>query len=122
VLHHVLCWGYSSGLPHLLAICGRERAKYSVRKRGGRNGFASVPVGGYILIQYIHYVTESCVWWLQVEEHVKDAVSKGGKVVTGGSRHQLGGSFFEPTVITHVSTAMQCAQEETFGPVAPVIK
>ena len=93
-----------------------------MRKRGGRNGFASVPVGGYILIQYIHYVTESCVWWLQVEEHVKDAVSKGGKVVTGGSRHQLGGSFFEPTVITHVSTAMQCAQEETFGPVAPVIK
>jgi len=53
---------------------------------------------------------------------VKDAVSKGGKVMSGGARHQLGGSFFEPTVITEVSTDMICAQEETFGPVAPIIK
>ena len=53
---------------------------------------------------------------------MQDAVSKGGRVVTGGGRHQLGGSFFEPTVITDVSTDMKCAQEETFGPVAPVIK
>jgi len=60
--------------------------------------------------------------WRQVEEHVKDALSKGGRVVTGGGRHQLGGSFFEPTIITHVNTDMMCAREETFGPVAPVIK
>jgi len=53
---------------------------------------------------------------------VKDAVAKGGKIVSGGARHQLGGSFFEPTIITHISTDMMCAQEETFGPVAPVIK
>jgi len=57
-----------------------------------------------------------------VEQHVKDAVSKGGRVVAGGARHQLGGSFFEPTIITQVSTDMICAQEETFGPVAPIIK
>ena len=53
---------------------------------------------------------------------MKDAVSKGGKVVTGGARHQLGGGFFEPTIITQVNTDMICAQEETFGPVAPIIK
>ena len=53
---------------------------------------------------------------------MKDAVSKGGKVVTGGARHQLGGSFYEPTIITQVNTNMICAQEETFGPVAPVIQ
>jgi len=57
-----------------------------------------------------------------VEEHVQDAVSKGGRVVTGGARHQLGGSFYEPTVITQVTNNMMCAMEETFGPVAPVIK
>ena len=64
----------------------------------------------------------ACYISCQVEEHVKDAVDKGGKVVTGGARHELGGSFFEPTIITQVSTDMMCAQEETFGPVAPVIK
>jgi len=53
---------------------------------------------------------------------VKDAVSKGGKVVVGGARHRLGGSFFEPTIITDVNVDMKCAQEETFGPVAPIIK
>jgi len=63
----------------------------------------------------------SCVC-LQVEHHVQDAVAKGGKVVTGGARHQLGGCFFEPTIITQVNTDMMCAQEETFGPVAPIIK
>ena len=57
-----------------------------------------------------------------MEEHVQDAVAKGGRVVTGGARHQLGGSFFEPTVITQVTNSMMCVMEETFGPVAPVIK
>jgi len=66
-------------------------------------------------------ITSSCIC-RQVEEHVKDAVSKGGKIVSGGARHQLGGSFYEPTIITHVHPDMMCAQEETFGPVAPVIK
>jgi succinate-semialdehyde dehydrogenase len=59
---------------------------------------------------------------IKVEAHVKDAVSKGGKVVVGGSRHKLGGNFFEPTIITGVNTDMLCAREETFGPVAPILK
>ena len=51
-----------------------------------------------------------------------DAVKKGGKIVAGGSRHQQGGNYFEPTVICGVTTEMLCATEETFGPVAPVMK
>ena len=81
----------------------------------------------YIYGSYRKIKTGTTFFWppsicWQVEEHVKDAVSKGGKVVTGGARHQLGGSFYEPTIITQVNTNMICAQEETFGPVAPVIQ
>ncbi len=57
-----------------------------------------------------------------VEEMIADAVGKGGKVVTGGKRHELGGSFFEPTVIAGASEKMRFTQEEIFGPVAPVYK
>jgi succinate-semialdehyde dehydrogenase/glutarate-semialdehyde dehydrogenase len=56
----------------------------------------------------------------KVEEHIEDAVSKGGKVITGGKRHKLGGNFFEPTIITGVTQKMKVAKEETFGPVAPL--
>jgi succinate-semialdehyde dehydrogenase/glutarate-semialdehyde dehydrogenase len=56
----------------------------------------------------------------KVEEHVADALAKGGKVALGGKRHAMGGTFFEPTVITHVRPNMLVAREETFGPVAPV--
>ncbi len=56
----------------------------------------------------------------KVEEHVADALAKGGKIALGGKRHALGGTFFEPTVITHVQPNMLVAREETFGPVAPV--
>jgi len=58
----------------------------------------------------------------KVEEHVADATSKGAKVVTGGQRHALGGTFYEPTVLTGVTTAMMVAREETFGPVAPLFR
>ena len=58
----------------------------------------------------------------KVEEHIADAVSKGAKIVTGGKRHKLGGTFFEPTVLSGVTSDMKCAREETFGPVAPVFK
>jgi succinate-semialdehyde dehydrogenase/glutarate-semialdehyde dehydrogenase len=58
----------------------------------------------------------------KVEEHIADAVKKGGKVVTGGKRHKLGGTFFEPTVIANVTPDMAVAREETFGPVAPIFK
>ena len=56
----------------------------------------------------------------KVEEHVADALAKGGKVVLGGKRHALGGTFFEPTIITGVQPSMMVAREETFGPVAPI--
>jgi succinate-semialdehyde dehydrogenase / glutarate-semialdehyde dehydrogenase len=58
----------------------------------------------------------------KVEEHIQDAVAKGGKVVTGGKRHALGGSYFEPTLITGVTQDMQVARDETFGPLAPLFK
>ena len=58
----------------------------------------------------------------KVEEHIADAVAKGGQVVTGGKRHGNGGTFFEPTIITGVTQAMAVAQEETFGPLAPLFK
>ena len=56
----------------------------------------------------------------KVEEHVADALAKGGKLALGGKRHALGGTYFEPTIITHVTPAMMVAREETFGPVAPI--
>jgi len=59
---------------------------------------------------------------LKVEAHIADALSKGARVVTGGKRHALGQTFFEPTVLTGVTAAMQLAKEETFGPVAPLFK
>jgi len=58
----------------------------------------------------------------KVEEHIADATSKGAKIVTGGARHDLGGTFFQPTVMTGVTKDMQVAQEETFGPVAPLFR
>jgi succinate-semialdehyde dehydrogenase/glutarate-semialdehyde dehydrogenase len=56
----------------------------------------------------------------KVEEHIADALAKGGQVALGGKRHALGGTFFEPTVLTHITPQMMVAREETFGPVAPV--
>ncbi|CEJ10338.1 NAD-dependent succinate-semialdehyde dehydrogenase [Phreatobacter sp. AB_2022a] len=58
----------------------------------------------------------------KVEEHIKDAVAKGAKIVTGGHRHKLGGSFFEPTVLAGVTPDMVVARDETFGPLSPVFK
>ncbi|HEX6215532.1 MAG TPA: NAD-dependent succinate-semialdehyde dehydrogenase [Vicinamibacterales bacterium] len=58
----------------------------------------------------------------KVEEHIADATAKGAKIVLGGKRHKLGGSFFEPTVLTGVTTDMKVAREETFGPVAPLFR
>ncbi|MEY3961612.1 MAG: succinate-semialdehyde dehydrogenase, partial [Pseudomonadota bacterium] len=58
----------------------------------------------------------------KVQEHISDVVSGGGKVLTGGKTHALGGTFFEPTVLTGVTNDMKVATEETFGPVAPLFK
>jgi succinate-semialdehyde dehydrogenase/glutarate-semialdehyde dehydrogenase len=58
----------------------------------------------------------------KVESHIRDAQSKGAKVLVGGHRHALGGRFFEPTVLTEVTPQMLLAREETFGPVAPLFR
>ncbi len=58
----------------------------------------------------------------KVEEHVADALGKGAKVVLGGKRHERGGRFFQPTVITGVTAEMRVSVEETFGPVAPLYR
>ncbi len=58
----------------------------------------------------------------KVEEHVADALAKGAHLGLGGKRHALGGTFFEPTILTDVTGEMLIAREETFGPVAPLFK
>ena len=58
----------------------------------------------------------------KVEQHLSDAVAKGARVALGGRRHALGGTFFEPTVVTEVTPAMLIAREETFGPIAPLFR
>jgi succinate-semialdehyde dehydrogenase/glutarate-semialdehyde dehydrogenase len=58
----------------------------------------------------------------KVESHIRDATSKGATVLVGGTRHPLGGRFFEPTVLTNVTSSMVIAREETFGPVAPLFR
>ncbi|XXQ68428.1 NAD-dependent succinate-semialdehyde dehydrogenase [Neisseriaceae bacterium B1] len=58
----------------------------------------------------------------KVEQHLADALDKGAKVLTGGKRSELGGTFFEPTVLRDCTADMLCADEETFGPFCPVFK
>lgn len=58
----------------------------------------------------------------KVEEHIADALAKGGKLIAGGKRHALGHTFFEPTLIADVTREMKVAREETFGPLAPLFR
>ncbi len=58
----------------------------------------------------------------KVEEHISDALSKGAKVISGGKRHDLGRTFFQPTILADVTTEMAVAREETFGPLAPLFR
>ena len=58
----------------------------------------------------------------KVESHVEDATSKGARVITGGRRHARGGQFYEPTVLADVTAEMLVIKEETFGPIAPIVK
>jgi succinate-semialdehyde dehydrogenase/glutarate-semialdehyde dehydrogenase len=58
----------------------------------------------------------------KVEEHIADATAKGAKIMAGGNRHALGGTFFEPTILTGVTSDMIVTNDETFGPVAPLFK
>jgi succinate-semialdehyde dehydrogenase/glutarate-semialdehyde dehydrogenase len=58
----------------------------------------------------------------KVETHIADALANGARVITGGKRHALGGTFFEPTILADVTSAMRVAREETFGPLAPLFR
>ena len=58
----------------------------------------------------------------KIEDHIQDAVAKGGRVLLGGKRHALGRTFFEPTVLSGVTSQMKVAREETFGPLAPLFR
>ena len=58
----------------------------------------------------------------KVEAHIADALAKGAKIVSGGKRHELGGTFFQPTILADVTSDMACAREETFGPLAPLFR
>ena len=58
----------------------------------------------------------------KIEDHIQDAVAKGGRVLLGGKRHALGQTFFEPTVLSEVTAQMKVAREETFGPLAPLFR
>ena len=58
----------------------------------------------------------------KVEQHITDAVSKGAKIVVGGDRHSMGGTFFQPTLLVDVTPTMEVTREETFGPLAPIYR
>ena len=58
----------------------------------------------------------------KVEAHVADAKAKGANILLGGDRHELGGTFYQPTILTDVTSDMLVTSEETFGPVAPLFK
>jgi succinate-semialdehyde dehydrogenase/glutarate-semialdehyde dehydrogenase len=58
----------------------------------------------------------------KVEQHISDAVAKGAEVIAGGNRHDLGGTYFQPTVLKNVTSDMIITTEETFGPVAPIYR
>jgi len=77
------------------------------------DGFADGVVQGPL-------ITEEAV--AKVQSHIADALAKGARVELGGKRHALGQTFFEPTVLTGVNATMALANEETFGPLAPVFR
>jgi succinate-semialdehyde dehydrogenase/glutarate-semialdehyde dehydrogenase len=83
---------------------------------------AAMPVGDGLAdgIQQGPLIDDEAV--AKCERHIADAVARGARVVTGGKRHALGGSFFEPTVLAGATQDMTIAAEETFGPVAPVFR
>lgn len=58
----------------------------------------------------------------KVQDHIQDALSKGGRIISGGKPHELGGTFFEPTILADITVDMHVAREETFGPLAPLFR
>ncbi len=90
-----------------------EKLAAATRKMQVGDGFEDGTTAGPL-------ITEDAV--KKVEEHIADALSKGAKIVAGGKRHEKGGTFFEPTVLTGVTQDMKVSTEETFGPVAPLFR
>jgi succinate-semialdehyde dehydrogenase/glutarate-semialdehyde dehydrogenase len=90
-----------------------ERLSEAVRALNVGNGFEDGVEQGPLIDD--HAVAK-------VEEHIADALAQGAAVAAGGARHELGGTFFEPTVITGATPGMRVAHEETFGPLAPVFR
>ncbi|MGE7368879.1 NAD-dependent succinate-semialdehyde dehydrogenase [Neorhizobium sp. NPDC001467] len=93
------------------AFAEKLAAKVSAMKVG--DGFEEGVVAGPL-------ITEKAIE--KVEEHIADALEKGGAVAVGGKRDARGGLFFQPTILTGVTSAMKVAKEETFGPVAPLFR
>ncbi|MGI2033627.1 NAD-dependent succinate-semialdehyde dehydrogenase [Rhizobium panacihumi] len=93
------------------AFAEKLAAKVSAMKVG--DGFEEGVMAGPL-------ITEKAVE--KVEEHIADALEKGGAIAVGGKRDARGGLFFQPTILTGVTSAMKVAKEETFGPVAPLFR
>ncbi|MDV7269936.1 NAD-dependent succinate-semialdehyde dehydrogenase [Thioclava sp. A2] len=93
------------------AFAAKLAAKIDTLKLG--NGFDEGVTTGPL-------INEAAV--AKVEAHIADVVAKGGAVMKGGSRSNLGRTFFEPTIVTGVTQKMRVASEETFGPLAPLVK
>ena len=93
------------------AFAAKLAAKLDTLKLG--NGFDEGVTTGPL-------INEAAV--AKVEAHIADVLAKGGAVMKGGSRSNLGRTFFEPTIVTGVTQAMKVASEETFGPLAPLVK
>jgi len=89
-----------------------EKLGEAVKKLAVGNGMGDVQQGPLINMAAVE----------KVERHIADAVAKGAKIAVGGERHDLGGTFFQPTVLVDVTTSMDVSREETFGPVAPVYR
>ncbi|MDC1334931.1 NAD-dependent succinate-semialdehyde dehydrogenase [Planktomarina temperata] len=89
-----------------------KRFKMAVEAMKVGDGFAGADLGPLISKPAL----------AKVEDHIADALSKGAVVATGGKPHDLGGTFFEPTILTGVTQDMTVSKEETFGPMAPLFK
>ncbi|STZ77197.1 NAD-dependent succinate-semialdehyde dehydrogenase [Bergeriella denitrificans] len=93
------------------AFCARLAEKIAALKLG--NGLAEGTTQGPL-------IDEKAV--CKVEEHIADALAKGAELLAGGKRSSLGGTFFEPTLLSGVTAEMQVARDETFGPLCPVFR